>query len=135
MIVNKLNLLNVDWQFIPVNAPHFGGVWERMVGLTKNSLRKVLGKSLISSIELSILLCEIESLINDRLITYVTDDISDDPLTPSHLVCGRRIRALGNTGVDFTLISDPNVYSRDMFTCKQLRLRKILDDLWSRWKT
>ena len=134
-VLNALNDLNVEWKFIPVNAPHFGGAWERMVGLTKNALKKVLGRSLISSIELTTVLCEVESMINDRPLTYVSDDICDDPLTPSHLIFGRRIRALGNAGIDLDLLTDPDFCNRDMFTKRNLRVRKILSDCWNQWQS
>jgi hypothetical protein len=134
-VLTSLNSINVDWKFIPVNAPHFGGAWERMIGLTKGSLRKVLGRSMISSIELSTILCEIESLINDRPLTYVSDDVGDNPLTPSHLLCGRRIRALANNGVDLELLTDPDYASKNLFTRRYLRVRKLLDVFWARWKS
>ena len=38
---------------------------------------------------------EIEGVMNDRPLTYVTSDSADpDPLTPAHLLYGRRITAL-----------------------------------------
>ena len=35
----------VTWRFIPKRAPWYGGFWERLVGVTKQSLRKVLGRA------------------------------------------------------------------------------------------
>ena len=36
---------------------------------------------------------EIESMLNDRPLTYVNSDLRDpQPLTPSHLLYGRRIQ-------------------------------------------
>ena len=41
------------------------------------------------------LITEIEAVINDRPLTYVTDDSNDfEPLTPSHLVFGYRLTSL-----------------------------------------
>ena len=36
------------WKFISKNAPWYGGFWERLVGLTKQSLRKVLGRAFVT---------------------------------------------------------------------------------------
>jgi len=34
---------NVTWEFIPKRAPRYGGFWERMIGLTKQAVKKTLG--------------------------------------------------------------------------------------------
>ena len=42
-----------DWIFIPKRAPWYGGFWERLIGLTKNTLEKVLGRALITLSDLT----------------------------------------------------------------------------------
>ena len=37
----KLHQYGTVWKFIPRGAPWYGGFWERMIGLTKISLKKV----------------------------------------------------------------------------------------------
>ena len=37
-----------QWKFIPKCAPWLGGFWEHLVGLTKNTLKKILGKTRIT---------------------------------------------------------------------------------------
>lgn len=44
---NCLNIRGVDWKFIPKRAPWYGGWWERLIGLTKETLKKVLGRSYV----------------------------------------------------------------------------------------
>jgi hypothetical protein len=83
---------NISWTFIPQHAPWYGGWWERLIGITKTCIRKVLWKSLISMEVLRTLVTEIECIINDRPLTYTyTDTKDEEPLTPSHLLYGRRI--------------------------------------------
>ena len=36
----------VQWRFIPKRSPWYGGWWERLIGLTKSTLKKVLGRTL-----------------------------------------------------------------------------------------
>jgi transposase InsO family protein len=35
----------VQWIFIPKRAPWYGGFWERLIGLTKITLKRVLGRA------------------------------------------------------------------------------------------
>ena len=47
-----LSRKGVTWRFIPKRAPWFGGFWERLIGLTKASIKKVLGRSYVSLLNL-----------------------------------------------------------------------------------
>ncbi|XP_013413205.1 uncharacterized protein LOC106175645 [Lingula anatina] len=71
-------------------APWFGGFWERLIGLTKNAMRKTLGRARITLDELHTITSEIEATLNDRP-AYVNEG---EPLTPSMLLNGRRINTL-----------------------------------------
>ena len=55
-VMDYLTNHNVQWSFIPKRAPCHGGMWERLVGLVKSTMRKVLGKSFIGETELATLL-------------------------------------------------------------------------------
>ena len=50
------------WQFIPNRAPWYGGFWERFIGLTKTTIKKVLGKTYILLINLQTIVVEIEAI-------------------------------------------------------------------------
>ena len=68
------------------------------------ALKKVLGKAFVSLPMLQTLIVEIEAYLNDRPLTYVSSDLSDDePLTPSYLVCGRRFTSLIHSMFDETV--------------------------------
>ena len=78
------------WKFIPKRAPWYGGFWERLVGLTKLSLKKVLRRAHISLLMLQTLVVEIEATLNDRPLAHVSCNITDaEPITPAHLLYGR----------------------------------------------
>ena len=86
-LLEVLSRKGVTWKFIPKRAPWFGGFWERLVGLTKVSLKKVLGRSYVSLLDLQMIIVEIEAILNDRPLTYVSPDLKDpEPLTPVHLL-------------------------------------------------
>lgn len=74
----------IDWHFIPPNAPHMGGCWERLVRSVKTALRVTLKERAPSDQVLSTLLAETEVFVNSRPLTYVPLDSADDlPLTPN----------------------------------------------------
>ncbi|XP_063400009.1 uncharacterized protein LOC134684637 [Mytilus trossulus] len=95
----QLNSYGTIWKFIPKSAPWYGGWWERLIGLTKNCIKKVLGKAFVSLRVLETIVTEVEAILNDRPLTYLSSDPTDnEPLTPSHLLYGRRKMTLPYTG-------------------------------------
>lgn len=94
-VQDHLNHHDIEWKFIPPRAPWMGGFYERLIGVVKNCIRKVLYKRKISEDELHTILTEVEMRINNRPLTYVDDDINNpQPLTPSHLIHGRRLQPM-----------------------------------------
>ena len=92
LLAAKLHLMNVeiDWKFNPPAAPHFGGIWERLVQIFKLSLYKVIGSRTLTDKILNTVACEIEASMNSRPLTNVPYDINDPlPLTPNHFLLGR----------------------------------------------
>ena len=86
-IRGALERQNVKWHFIPKRAPWYGGFWGCMIGLTKQAVKKTLGRAFITLKQLETIIVEIEAMLNDRPLTYVSPDLSDPaPLTPSHLL-------------------------------------------------
>ena len=65
------------WKFIPKRAPWFGGWWERLIGLTKTTIKKVLGKAYVTFDTLQTIVTEIECVMNDRPLTYVMLEAAD----------------------------------------------------------
>ena len=83
--------INVQWQFNVERAPWWGGMFERMIGSTKKCLRKMIGRSKLSFDELNTAVIEVEMILNSRPIAYLSPDDLEEPLTPSHLMVGRRL--------------------------------------------
>ncbi|GFV26984.1 uncharacterized protein TNCV_937251 [Trichonephila clavipes] len=80
-------------------APWWGGFWERLIGLVKRSVRKTLGKTSLNHEKMYTVLCDCESLIHSRPLTYVTDDVEDlEPLTPAMIL--QDIRQVGVPEID-----------------------------------
>ncbi|XP_047998794.1 uncharacterized protein LOC125236138 [Leguminivora glycinivorella] len=72
----------IKWKFIPQLAPWHGGFYERLIGLTKNCMKKTLQKHLLNDSQLATTVKEIEAVLNTRPLTYV-DSEPDHVLKPS----------------------------------------------------
>ena len=81
--------VGIKWRLNVPKAPWWGGLFERLVRSTKH-LRKPLGRAKLLH-ELLTALIEIETALNSRLLTYISADDLDEPLTHSHLLVGRRL--------------------------------------------
>ena len=118
-LIESLNRQGVIWKFIPKRAPWYGGWWERLIGLTKTALKKTLGRAHVSLIVLETLVVEIEAVLNDRPLTYTFSELEEmDPLTPAHLLYGRRITSLPYDSVDEDELDDPNFGDSSSINCR-----------------
>ena len=127
----KLTELRCTWKFIPSRAPWFGGWWERLIGITKNALKKILGKSCVSKTELATMVIETESAINNRPLTFTSSEFNDRKvLTPSDLIYGHRLDAIPQT---ISLENSNSVTQEELFK-KQTTYEGVFQDLWQRWK-
>jgi hypothetical protein len=135
-VVNYLSRQGIEWTFNIEKAPWWGGAFERMVQSTKRCLRKMVGRSRLTLDELHTAVVEIESIINSRPLSYISASDMEEPLTPSHLLIGRRVLNLPDhlgsshdpEGEEFTV--NPNQLSERM-----KRLGGALNHFWKRWRT
>jgi len=114
----------IDWNFICPRAPHRGAYWERLNRSLKEPLRKVLGRSLLSFTEIYTILAEIESVLNQRPLTYQGSDPKNIlPITPAHLGIGRPLGILPQTGT-----------GKEVSTSRRYRyVQEVLGHFWQRW--
>ena len=134
-LAESLSRRGVDWRFIPKRAPWFGGFWERLVGLTKSVLKKILGRSHVTLDSLQTIVVEVEAVLNNRPLTHVSVDVNDlDPITPSHLLYGRPIISLPYQRVEDDEIDDPT-YGDDADIRKRTKAQALLfKHFLTRWQ-
>ena len=74
----------------PPAALHMGGVWERIKRTVKNVMFSMIKNTVLTDFQLMAIFTEIEAFVNNRSLTYVSDN-PDDPesLMPNHLLLDR----------------------------------------------
>ena len=117
------------WRFNVEAAPWWGGFFERLVKSVKLSLKKCLRNARLNYEELSTTLVEVEAVLNSRPLTYVYDEF-EEPLTPSHLVIGRRILSMPSKNYSINVPHTQQLLSR-----RAKFLQRILDHFWNRWRS
>ena len=78
---------SAKWIFNPPAGSHHGGVWERCIRTVRKVLTALLKEQTLDDEGLLTLMCEVESIVNGRPLTNVSDDPRDcEALTPNHLL-------------------------------------------------
>ena len=72
-------------------APWWGGFYEHLIRGVKSSLKKCVGRANLTYDELHTVVTEVEAVMESRPLTYLYPDDIEEPLTPSHLLCGKRL--------------------------------------------
>jgi hypothetical protein len=78
-----------EWIFNPPHSSHFGGVWERMIGVSRRILDSILKSECIGNLThevLSTLMVEVAAIINNRPLVEVSDPEQPELLTPAMLL-------------------------------------------------
>ena len=79
----------IIWKFLPSRASWMGAIWERLVGIIKKELWKMQMGKLFNEYEWRAHITEIEAVINERPLTYVSDKGSEpEVITPKALFNG-----------------------------------------------
>ena len=109
-----------------------GGFYERLVGVVKWALRLALLRRHITEDELHTLLAEVEQRVNNRPLTYIDDDVNSPiPLTPAHLLYGRRLE--GFPSVITCDKENPTYAEHDELNQRYNHLSKILSQWEKVW--
>ena len=102
-------------------------VWECLIGLTKSTIKKVLGRAAVNLCTLQTIVVEVEAIRNDRPLTYVSSDIKDEEaLTPAHLLYGQRITSLPHPLAESDEVSGPTYQTNTDFLRKAKRVTLLI---------
>ncbi|GBM98590.1 hypothetical protein AVEN_215100-1 [Araneus ventricosus] len=124
-ILSKAAEEKIQWKFNPPSAALWGGWWERLAQMTKEILRKILGRAALDYEELVTVLCDCERVINSRPLTYVSEDVEDvSPLTPEMF-----LREIPQSGV-----ADIDTVNKEKLGKRAKYLQKIREQLRARFR-
>ncbi|XP_035995613.1 uncharacterized protein LOC110368714 isoform X1 [Fundulus heteroclitus] len=127
-IVNYLHANGCTWEFNPPHASHMGGVWERMIGVT----RKILDSMLLTNKHtrlthevLCTLMAEVSSIVNARpLVPITTDPSSPFLLCPAMILTQKQ-----------HVLSPPGEFcGKDMLKSQWKQVQALANVFWSRWR-
>lgn len=127
-IVNHLHANGCTWEFNPPHASHMGGVWERMIGVTRRILDSMLLQNKHTRLThevLCTLMAEVSSIINARpLVPISTDPSSPFILCPAMILTQKQ-------GVP----SPPGDFcGKDLLKNQWKQVQALANGFWSRWR-
>ena len=135
-VKSYLSQHGIKWSFNIEKAPWWGGMFERLIKSTKRCLKKTIGKARLSYDELQTAVIEVEAILNSRPISFLSADDFDEPLTPSHLIFGRRLISLPDNLAygeeDEEEYHPPG--SKEVLTKRMRHLNTTLQRFWKRWR-
>ena len=114
----------INWKFNLSRAPWWGGQFERMVGLVKQTPYKNVGRASLTWDELADLLQDVELTLNNRPLGYVEDDVQMPVLTPNIMLFGQPNITLEETNGE---IDDRDLRRRARY------LKECKKKIWDRW--
>lgn len=117
----------ITWIFNPPHSSHMGGVWERMIGVTRRILDSMLSNTSSKHLThevLTTLMAEVTAIINARPLVPVSSDHScPEVLSPAVLLTQKQC-----SPVHFECQSvDPRVQWK--------YVQSLADTFWKRWRT
>ena len=122
----------IRWNFIVELAPWMGGFYERLVGVVKKSMRKAIGRKMMTLIQMQTFLKECEAVVNSRPLVYVGEDINSNiSLTPGHfLTINPRVAAPEVDEDDKDVTFTPSQRTAENLLLMLHKGQKLLNAFW-----
>lgn len=124
-ITDAMTEKGIKWIFNTPAASHHGGVWERQIRTVRKILNALVKQQSLDDERLLTVMCEVESIINNRPLTLASDDPKDlEMITPNHLLLMKTQPCI-----------PPGIFSPDdQYARRRWRQVQYIADLfWTRW--
>ena len=124
-----LQTSGITWKFNVPHASHMGGIWERMIGMTRKILNSMLLESRSKTLTHEVLvtfMCEVCAIINSRPITPISTD-PDEPMiiSPYMILTGK---------VDFLPVVSDSLDIKDIHRAQWKHVQVLADIFWRHWR-
>ena len=123
-----LNDNRITWKFNPPHSSHMGGVWERMIGVSRRILDSLLAnvsdKHLTHEMLLTFM-CEVVAIVNARPLVPITSDPSIPQVLSPSVILTQKLSP------DVQPFSD--IDQRDMYKAQWRRVQCLAESFWKRW--
>ena len=121
MTANK----GITWDWNPPAAPHFGGVFERMIKSVKRAVNSVLGNADVNDEEMQTIFTSVEGLMNSRPQTQLSSHPNDESVsTPNHFLVGHMGGELVPETVDTTTFNPRRQWRQ---------IQELIRHVWKCW--
>ena len=115
---------DIQWKFNLSRAPWWGGQFERLIGIVKTAMYKVIGGATLAWGELNEVILDVETQINRRPLGYVEDDVEVPILTPASFMFQRTNQ-----------LPEQQAWREDLNLRRQAKyLKTCKDQMWNRWQ-
>ena len=91
-VQDHMRKLQIKWKFQTPRAPWKGGHFERLIAVIKSALTIALRRKTLQEEVFRTALAEAQTVVNNRPLTYLINQLDEEPLTPSHLLRGHLVR-------------------------------------------
>ncbi|CAG4951440.1 unnamed protein product [Parnassius apollo] len=117
----------IEWSLNVPTASHFGGNWETNIKSLKSHLYRVIGDQILSFEELSMVLAQIECVMNSRPLCRTLSSDPSEPLalTPAHFLNLTPLRYLPAADMDENRLS---------ISARYKLLDRLVQSFWKRWR-
>ncbi|XP_021366693.1 uncharacterized protein LOC110459000 [Mizuhopecten yessoensis] len=113
----------------PPHASHMGGVWERMIGVTRRIIDALLldsRRGVLTHEVLTTFLAEVTAIVNSRPLVPLSSDPQDPyPLSPSLILTHK-----SDSVTDIIIPAD----TRNMYRAHLKMVQCLSDMFWKRWR-
>ena len=103
-LANFMEAMEMKWKCNLARAPWWGGFFERLIGIMKRTLSKVIGRSLLTFQELEEALLDVETSMNNRPLLYRGKELEkfgQPVITPNILLREANSHPVGGSGEDW----------------------------------
>ena len=127
---DKLSDHGIIWEFGPANCGSFGGVWERLIAIVKNSFKACMQGKTLSRDCFDALCASVAGVVNRRPLTRVSDSVEDMlVLTPAHFIYPYNFVHNSND------LLPPIPDRGDALRSTWKKLRETTDEFFKTWST